>query len=55
MRPDAAAAKAVVREMQRCQTRWLRHTQNTRLGTASAFTSDNLMPFTQRIIDQLEG
>ncbi|MBI1372952.1 MAG: hypothetical protein GC159_09350 [Phycisphaera sp.] len=55
LRPDPAGAKSVINEMQRCQARWLRHTQNARLGTASAFSSDNLMSFTQRIIDQLEG
>ncbi len=53
-RPEPAGAQAAIRSLRACQTGWVHHTQRVvSHGTASAFGSDNLWDFTQRIIDRL--
>jgi hypothetical protein len=54
-RADAATAQAALRSLRACQSCWVHHTQRVvSHGTASAFGSDNLWEFTQRIVDRLQ-
>lgn len=52
--PDPLTAQSAIRSLRACQSGWVHHTQRVvSHGTASAFGSDNLWDFTQRIVDRL--
>ncbi len=53
---DPKQAQTAIADLQRCQNRWMNHSQRfTSPGAASTFSSDNLWDVTQRIIDDTQS
>lgn len=52
---DVELARAAVNAIRQCQDHWTRHQRTANhTGTATAFRSDNLWEFTQRLLEKLE-